>query len=115
MLKYQTAYFCGYAKLPNSLPTTVSNGSLTLGLEIDLESGKVLHVSTTLISPVANAMAVSYFAGKHVVDDHDQIVEEITLRHQGIAAKPLIKAYGDIRRSYIDYMKANLALLKGKE
>ena len=107
MYKYQTAYFCGYAKLPNALPTIVANGTLTLGLEIDLKSSTIIRSSSTLISPVANDLIQSYFAGKHVVNDYEQIVDEISFRHQGIAAKPLIKAYGDICRNYIEFLKEN--------
>ncbi len=112
MFKYQTAYFCGYAKLPNSLPTVVVNGSLTLGLEINLEKGTIVGVSSTLLSPFACDLVKTYFMGKHVVNDYDQIVEEITYRHQGIASKPMIKAYSDIRRNYMEYMKANEDFLR---
>lgn len=114
MLKYRTAYFCGYAKLPNSLPTVVVNGSLTLGLEIDIETGIIVGVSCTLLSDFAKNLIKTYFMGKHVVKDSEQIIEEITYRHQGIAAKPLIKAYGDIRLKYIEYMKENEAFLRAE-
>ena len=46
-MKYQTAYFCGYAKLPSALPTTTTNGSITLGLKIDLETACIEDVSVT--------------------------------------------------------------------
>ena len=106
-LKYETAYFCGYAKLPSALATTVSNGMLTLGLKVHLETGKIEEVSVTLLSPLAKSMVESYFIGRNVVDDWDEIVEEITYRHQGIASKPIIKAFGDVRRSYTEYMAKN--------
>ena len=50
MLKYETAYFCGYAKLPSALATTVANGMLTLGMKIHLETADIEAVSVTLIS-----------------------------------------------------------------
>ena len=37
----------------------------------------------------------------------DEIVEEIGYRHQGTAAKSIIKAFGDIHRNYIEYMEKN--------
>ena len=46
-LKYETAYFCGYAKLPSALATTAANGMLTLGLKIHLDTGIVEGVSVT--------------------------------------------------------------------
>lgn len=55
-MKYQTAYFCGYAKLPSALPTTTTNGSITLGLKINLETACIEDVSVTLLSNLALSM-----------------------------------------------------------
>lgn len=107
MLKYETAYFCGYAKLPSALATTVANGMLTLGMKIHLETATIEGVSVTLISKLASSMVESYFVGRNLLTDFDDIVEEITFRHQGNAQKSLIKAMGDIRRNYLDYMSKN--------
>ena len=86
-MKYQTAYFCGYAKLPSALPTTTTNGSITF------------------LSNLALSMCREYFVGKNILRDYDEIVEEIGYRHQGAAAKSIIKAFGDIHRNYIEYME----------
>lgn len=104
-MKFKTAYFCGYAKLPSALPTTTTNNGLTLGLELELESGKILDASVTFLSELALKMVKSYTVGKNIVDDFDEMTEEILCRHQGVAAKPLIKAMTDIRRNYIEYME----------
>lgn len=114
MLKYRTAYFCGYAKLPSVLATTAINGMLTLGLEIHLETGKIEGVSVTFLSPFAVKMVNSYFTGKSIVDDYDAMVEEVFFRHQGNASKSLIKALGDIRRNYLEYMSKHEDYLNGK-
>lgn len=113
MLKYETAYFCGYAKLPSALATTAVNGMVTLGLKIHLETGKIEDVSVTLLSGLAVSMVKSYFIGKHIVDDFDSMVEEVTFRHQGNASKSLIKALGDIRRNYLEYMSKYGDYLRG--
>ena len=76
-MKYQTAYFCGYAKLPSALPTTTTNGSITLGLKIDLETACIEDVSVTFLSNLALSMCREYFVGKNVLRDYDEIVEEI--------------------------------------
>ena len=91
-MKYQTAYFCGYAKLPSALPTTTTNGSITLGLKIDLQTADIEDVSVTFLSNLALSMCREYFVGKNVLRDYDEIVEEIGYRHQGAAAKSIIKA-----------------------
>lgn len=114
MLKYETAYFCGYAKLPSALATTVANGMLTLGMKIHLETADIEAVSVTLISKLANSMVESYFVGRNLLKDFDDMVEEIAFRHQGNAQKSLIKALGDIRRNYIDYMSKNGPYLRGE-
>ena len=101
-MKYQTAYFCGYAKLPSALPTTTTNGSITLGLKINLETACIEDVSVTFLSNLALSMCREYFVGKNILRDYDEIVEEIGYRHQGAAAKSIIKAFGDIHRNYIE-------------
>ncbi len=106
-MKYQTAYFCGYAKLPSALPTTTTNGSITLGLKIDLETACIEDVSVTFLSNLALSMCREYLIGKNILRDYDEIVEEIGYRHQGAAAKSIIKAFGDIHRNYIEYMEKN--------
>ena len=70
-MKYQTAYFCGYAKLPSALPTTTTNGSITLGLKIDLETACIEDVSVTFLSNLALSMCREYFVGKNVLRDYD--------------------------------------------
>ena len=92
-MKYQTAYFCGYAKLPSALPTTTTNGSITLGLKINLETACIEDVSVTFLSNLALSMCREYFVGKNILRDYDEIVEEIGYRHQGAAAKSIIKAF----------------------
>ena len=73
-MKYQTAYFCGYAKLPSALPTTTTNGSITLGLKIDLETACIEDVSGTFLSNLALSMCREYFVGKNILRDYDEIV-----------------------------------------
>ena len=106
-MKYESAYFCGYAKLPSALPTTTTNSAMTLGLKIELETGRILDASITFLSSLAQSMVKSYVVGKNIVQDFDSMTEEITYRHQGVAAKPLVKALGDINRNYIEYMEKN--------
>lgn len=113
-MKYQTAYFCGYAKLPSALPTTTTNGSITLGLKIALETACIEDVSVTFLSNLALSMCREYFVGKNVLRDYDEIVEEIGYRHQGAAAKSIIKAFGDIHRNYIEYMEKNGPYLRAR-
>jgi len=36
----------------------------------------------------------------------------VLYRHQGVAAKPIIKALTDIRRAYIEYMEKNSFFLR---
>ena len=52
--------------------------------------------------------------GKNVLRDYDEIVEEIGYRHQGAAAKSIIKAFGDIHRNYIEYMEKNGPYLRAR-
>lgn len=112
-MKYESAYFCGYAKLPSALPTTVTNSGLTLGLLLELGSGTILDASVTLLSELAIKMVKSYVIGKNIVDDYESISQEVLYRHQGVAAKPIIKALTDIRRAYIEYMEKNSFFLRG--
>ena len=105
MYKYGTVYFCGYAKLPSALASIAANGMLTLGLLIEIETGTIVDVSVTLLSALGINQVRSYFLGKNINKDFDQIVEEVGYCHQGNAAKSIIKAAGDIRRNYLEYME----------
>ena len=111
VLKYETAYFCAYAKLPSVLATTAHNGMLTLGLKLRLETADIEDVSVSLITPLAVNMVRSYFIGRNLLRDYDDIIEEISYRHQGNACKSIIKAAGDIHRNYIEYMAKNRDVL----
>ena len=111
-MRYETAYFCGYAKLPMALPATVTNGGLTIGLKIELETGIIQDASCTLLSNLAQEMVKSYVVGRNIVDDIRSITQEIFYRHQGIAAKPIIKAIEDIRKNYLEYMEKNRDFLQ---
>lgn len=113
-MKYKTAYFCGNAKTPAAMANISNGNNLILGLLIELETGKVLDVSITLITELAKDVVRSYLAGKNIVTDFDAIVEEISFRHVGSATRPIIKALTDIRRNYIEYMEVNGPYLRGE-
>ena len=106
-MKYQTAYFCGYAKLPSALPTTTTNGSITLGLKIDLETACIEDVSVTFLSNLALSMCREYFVGKNVLRDYDEIVEEIGYRHQGAAQRNACHHRGFSSRSLHKHWQTN--------
>lgn len=103
MFKYRTAYFCANAKLSTQIATPVVNGYLTLGLLIDLASEQIEDVSVSLNSDLARRIVREYFVGKCVIKDSAQIIEEISMRHRGNAAKAILKAFSDIQQSYISY------------
>ena len=105
MFKYKTAYFCANAKLSTLVATPIVNGSLTLGLLIDLASERIEDVSVSLNSDLARRIVAEYFVGKRVVKDSSQIIDEINMRHRGSAVKAIIKAYTDIRQNYISYVR----------
>lgn len=105
---YKTVYFCGYAKLPTNMSANNVFGQITLGLLIDMETGRITDVSCTLLSSLAIDLVRSYLQNRHILDDYDGMVEEITYRHQGNAQRPLIKALGDIRRNYLDFIAERL-------
>ena len=134
-MKYKTAYFCGNAKTPAAMANISNGNNLILGLLIELETGKVLDVSVTLITELAQSVVGSYLAGKNLVTDampemptkrreryvnelgltdYDAMVEEISFRHVGNATKPIIKALTDIRRNYLEYMQVNGPYLRGE-
>lgn len=102
---YKTVYFCGYAKLPTNMSANNVFGQITLGLLIDMETGIIEDLSCTLLSSLAIQMVQSYMVNRHILNDFDAIVEEISYRHQGNAQRPLIKALTDIRRKYIDFVE----------
>ena len=104
-MKYRTAYFCGYAKLPQSVSANNVYGILTLGLLIDVETGIIEKVSCTLLASLAIEIVSSYFTNRHIVDDYEKIIDEITFRHQGLAQKSIVKAFGEIHRKYIEFIK----------
>lgn len=104
MFKYKTAYFCANAKLSTQVATPVVNGCLTLGLLIDLETELIEDVSISLNSDLARRIVREYFYGKRVLKDSAQIYEEITMRHRGVAAKAITKAFRDIQQNYISYV-----------
>lgn len=113
-LKYETAYFCGYSRLPNNITTSEVYVMLTLGLKIELETGRIQDVSVTLLSPLAQSIVKEYFINRNVIDDYTTIVDEVSIRHQGNAAKSIIKAYSDIRRNYIAFMNREGPYLRGE-
>lgn len=113
-MKYKTAYFCGNAKTPSAMATITNSNNLILGLLVELESGRILDVSVTLITELAQSVVRSYLVEKKLVEDFDAIVEEISFRHVGNATKPMLKALTDIRRNYIEYMEINGPYLRGE-
>jgi len=104
-LKYRTVYFCGYAKLPQSISANNVYNILTLGLLIDVKAGIIERVSCTLLSSLATEIVSSYFINRHVVNDYDEIITEISFRHQGQAQKSIIKAFCEIHKKYIEFAK----------
>ena len=74
-------------------------GLLAKPLQLLKEAG----VCCTLLTELARSMVKSYFVGRHILRDFDEMVETVTVCHQGAFSKALIRAIGDIRRKYIAF------------
>ena len=102
-LKHHTVYFCGYAKLPQSISANNVYGILTICLLINIRTGIIEDVSCTFPTRLAVEMVTSYLINRHIVNDYEEIISEITFRHQGHAQKSIIKACNEVHRRYLDF------------
>ena len=104
-MKYRTVYFCGYAKLPQSISANNAYSILTIGLLIDVKTGIIEKVGCTLLTDLAVEIVSGYFINRHIVDDYKEIIDEISFRHQGLAQKSIIKAFCEVHKKYIEFIK----------
>ena len=107
IMKYEKIYFTGYAKLPANASASTSYSQFTLGILISIKTGRIEEADCTLLTELARNMVKSYFVGHHIIDEFDDMVEEVMIRHQGAYNKALVKAIGDIKRKYIAFCEAN--------
>ena len=102
-MKYRTAYFAGYAKFPSNVSVNTIYSSFTLGVVISLDTGVITNADCTLITPMAREMVKDYLVGYNIVLDYDEMVQEITIRHQGVCCKAILRSLAEIHRKYLAF------------
>jgi hypothetical protein len=112
-MEYETVYFAGYAKFPSVMSASVAFGQLSLGLLIDMRTGVIVDAGCTLVTDLAKEIVRGYFVGRHIVNDYARINEEITYCHQGNAQRPILKAFGDVYRKYLDFVQVHPGSVSG--
>lgn len=100
-MKYNRIYFNENLELHGNASADTSYPPFVLNVVISASTGRIEAVDCTLMPQLAGKMARSYFIGRNIIADFEEMVEEVAVRHQDIYNEALIKAIDNIRKKYI--------------
>lgn len=89
----------GYGKLPESTSAAGLSQVLALVVLLDPDTKRILDLSTTLGTAVANRQLRAIFIGQHLIDDAEKIQGWIQANYFGIAKKAILASFRDLVNS----------------
>jgi Domain of unknown function (DUF3870) len=90
----------GYARTPERSPAHATNAYLTIGVRVEIETHKVLAVSSTMGVPISREWVVDHLLGANLLDPSPQFVRDVRSDYWGLAKGTLIQCYRDLVRRY---------------
>ena len=95
--------FFGHARLPQSLSLPSSPTVITVEIEVDVDSGRVVDVATNGLTTMAQCLLRSLLCERKLAEDLPQALGEFRRRYFGIPQKAictaLLNAYATYKRS----------------
>ena len=89
----------GYGKLPENTSAAGLSQMLALVVLLDPDTKRILDLSTTLGTAVANKQLRAIFIGQHLIDDADKIQGWIQASYFGSAKKAILASFRDLVNS----------------
>mgnify|MGYP000861809694 FL=1 len=108
----QTVFFSGKARPIEGITVEKLYGILTVGVEVDMETGVILAGDCTLSTDVANSFFSRIVTGYNLSKGIDPLLETIRHRYHGEVVKALGAALRSIYRDFNNYKRAQQMIKK---
>lgn len=90
----------GYGKFPRGTSAEQLHKVLALVALVDPDDARVLDVSTTLATRVADDFVQAAIVGKSLTKDSANVIKLLTSRYHGMAGRAVIAAFRDLIRRF---------------
>lgn len=108
----QTVFFSGKARPIEGITVEKMYGILTVGVEVDMETGIILAGDCTLSTDVAKNFFSRIVTGYNLSKGIDPLLETIRIRYHGEVVKALGAALRSIYRDFNNYKRAQQMIKK---
>ncbi len=103
-----TAYFIGYSQLPHNLASMKSKGTLCIGIEVDLDTSKIIDVGCTTVMRTTESFICKILAGYNMSEGPKEAIRIIEKRYQGKAQRAIITAFKNAYKCYQEFLVSSL-------
>ena len=103
-----TMFFAGKARPAEGVTAEKLYGMVTVGLEIDMDTGEILDADCTLSTEVAKRFFNQIIIGYNLSQGMDPLLERIKARYHGDVGKALGAALKAIYRDYASFKVKNI-------
>ncbi len=101
----ETIYFVGIAQLPKNIPAHELYGTIALGLEVEMDSGNIVNVSSNLATELAQNIIASCLINHNLNDGIEPPVARVERRYQGEAQRAIVMAIRNAYKKYLEFQK----------
>jgi len=95
-----TIVVAGYGKFPQNTSAEQLHSVLALVVRIDTATHRVLDVSTTLLTRVADEFIGELLRGTHLLEEDEQFVKRFQEAYFGHADRGVVAAFRDLVKRY---------------
>ncbi len=109
----RTVIFVGHARLPHSLVSPGSTAVVSVEMEVDLESGRVIVVGTQGLSPCSDGLVRELVIGEPLDGRIDAVLATIQARYMGPSQRAICCAVASAHEAYLRYCRQAAPVQEG--
>jgi len=102
-----TVFITGHAKLPTAITAEKLYEVITIGIEVDTETGIIISSDCTLATDVGRKFFTKLTTGYCLLNGIDQLILKFEKRYYGSARKAIVTALKHMYDKWLIYEKEN--------
>jgi len=97
----------GIGKLPSNTLSGKLYEVVCIGLWIDVNSGLIKYVSSTLKNQIVNDFIRTLLVNHHIEEEHFYLLKDLKERYWGVTEKAVVAAVKNAQKNYLTHKKIN--------
>ncbi len=101
----ETIYFVGHAQLPKNIPAYELYRTISVGLEVEMDTGIIVNASSNLATELSQRIISSCIINHDISKGIKPIIALIERRYQGDAQRAIVMAVRNAYNRYLEFIE----------